>query len=101
MNNNILSYLDCSTSHVTEKDMELLKETPAFLYDFTHASYEYGAFVSVSGAAELEEETRKMLEDGFSEAFINLRKYAEQHGCTILRLDAHGVVIEGLPTFEW
>ena len=96
-----MHYLDCSTTHVDEKDMELLA-CEGYSFGFTAASYEHGAFVSVYVMADEEINTPDELRKyGLSENFIKVYQYAAEQGFTVLRLDADGHKHPELPEGIW
>lgn len=91
-------YMDLSTGHVTQKDMELLDgDTCVIAYP-----YKEGAFVIVPPDLNTELQHRQDIVDaGFSVAFLEMLQYAFDAGVLIVRLDADGDQDESLPTFDW
>lgn len=93
-----LSYLDLSSSHVSEETMRQL-ETASDVRLFagvTVAPYEYGAFVSVPAdlsdidAMEFPDDLKRVLQ------------HARGQGCDIVRLDRDAGVLPDLPRlFDW
>lgn len=97
----IYKYLDVSTAHVTEKDMQLLETRKDFANSnpVSAYNYEHGAFVVIC-----EEVTDRALSDfGYSPSFVKLGRYAREHGCATIRLDCDGDKIESsaLDTNDW
>lgn len=100
----VYRYLDVSTCHVTQKDMELLLvqgERSDGLNVLAYP-YDYGAFIPLSSdpdlVAEFEERAR---ERGYSESFFKLIQYARDNELRMVNLDADGDEIEGLDTHDW
>lgn len=89
----VLNYLDLATGHVSESTMDWLNKAPCVSPAMTIAPYEYGAFVSVPDAplehADLPEDLRDVL------------SFARDNGCVVVRLDADGDAVDGLPWFDW
>lgn len=108
------NFLDCSTSHITLRDMEILmewadREDRAKPSPYTTVGYTYGIFLQVrpDGAAdgsddnERQEYENEARAQDMSEAFFKLQAYARKHQCWWINLDADADTIEGLETFEW
>ncbi len=97
----IYKYLDCSTGHVTEKDMKLLEDSTPDLPMMT-AVYPEGAWVSslhYAEEAEAEEDELKQL--GFSGAFLQVLAFAREKGCKYVCLDRDAEIYDELEQFEW
>jgi hypothetical protein len=95
---NVFSYLDLSTGHVSKKTMEWLNAAlpiESHCHGLTIAPYEYGAFVSVPSKAETIDE-RECPDD-----LKTVLKFAQQKSCSIVRFDRDGETIEDLPYFNW
>lgn len=89
------TYADISTAHITEADAKALKEmvehwNPALI---VYELAEYGWLIYVSQFP--------LLNANISPELQHLLEAARAQGCTFLRLDRDGPVIDGLPTFEW
>jgi hypothetical protein len=92
----ILKYLDASTAHITSEDNALLQQTEipgCYAYPYDH-----GYFISVYPDAPSAQE---MADSGFSESFFKVLEYSRKRGCTVLRLDADGDLIEDLEKHNW
>lgn len=104
-------YADVSTSHVTERDMEILEELadgPNINTDHDLQiyilTYREGAFVRFSPQIfleELDEQGPKMLEKGLSQAFIDIIAEAAKQKIAMVRFDSDGQEVEDAPTFDW
>lgn len=88
----IHQYLDLSTGHLSEDTInDWAKDCPYPVI----AGYDYGLIVSVPGEGYV---------DGESEVPADLRDvlvYARKQGCTMVRFDSDGDVLEELPYFDW
>lgn len=95
--NGIFQYLDCSTIHVTKKDMDLFGgvSAHAILAIYT---YPEGAWVYVVKSDDV---CNKLREIGFSEGFINVMDIAHSKGCYFIRLDCDGTIHDELKQFDW
>lgn len=97
------TYLDASTSHITKEDVEKLEESK---FGSTCAplitTYKEGFFLYAGDRGELHKTLENMTDEGYSEAFTELCRYAFQDlGMDLLRLDADGAVIGHLDVFDW
>lgn len=81
----ILQYLDLSTAHLRETTLN-----PAPHPHYLMAQYPEGAFFYVPDTP---------VDASPDLAFV--LDYAKAMGCTIVRFDADGEVIPGLPVFDW
>jgi hypothetical protein len=90
----IFRVMDLSTAHVTKKTMDALAEGSA---DLTSYGYPEGAFVHLP-TDDLEEELE---ERGLPEDLRKVVKFAMDHDCQWVKLDADGEVCGDLPTYEW
>ncbi|MEX6509193.1 hypothetical protein [Jiella sp. M17.18] len=95
---NILRFLDISTAHLTNGDVELLDSGDDLPID--NMAYEHGWIVST--ATLMDEETRdevatELRTAGFSEAFIAAAIAAGRNECWLLRFEADADVEESLP----
>ena len=90
--------MDCSTMHVTDKDINDLLERD----DCPVCSYKYdcGTFVYVY-QMDIEGNLKTMLEYGFSPEFVNLVKLARENNCRYIQLDCDGTQNSDLPRFNW
>ncbi len=98
----ILSYLDCSTSHLSKQDAEKLNAAPRdkVLYsaDTIIRRYDEGWFITL-----LPEGWPTPDDVLLSADYLILVAYARGRGCSLIRLDADGDVLpeEQLPSFDW
>lgn len=94
-------YVDMSTAHVTQKDMELLESQG----DLGVVAYDYneGVFVYVPPEEDLPTTLGAAQERGLSDSFCKALTYASQQGAYLLRLDADGDMIEDpqLDLHDW
>lgn len=95
--------LTVSSSHITKEDDEKLWGSH---YGVTaaplSASYEGGHLLYAESIEELGETLEGMEKEGYSEAFIELYKYAVQDlGVSMLRIDRDGDEISHLNVFDW
>lgn len=106
----IVKVFEASTSHITQKDDQLLKRENlctvsayeikggGILYGFlVYTSLEENSSIVESGIPD----EAALKAEGFSDAFINLLKLAKKNGCKFLQLDCDGVEYEDLPKFNW
>jgi hypothetical protein len=94
----VLPYLDLSTCHVQQSTMAWLEDAkPGFM---SIANYDYGAFVTVPPTPdELAEDFGHY--DEMPEDLATVLMRAQEMGCYLVRLDADGPTLEGLPTYDW
>jgi hypothetical protein len=86
-----------SSQHITREDgQQLIKADPR---DVLATLYESTGHIIHSDDDEPVEEA--FPPDRFSAAFRALVLHFRALGYTYLRIDAHGPVVAGLPTFEW
>jgi hypothetical protein len=97
-NRNIAKYLDCSTSHVTIEDAEMLNHPSSRL---NATGTEYGWFVWVPPADMLADYIAQIHEEGLSDAFCGVLRYARRHGCDRVLFDRDASDVDELPTFDW
>ncbi len=90
----IYPYLDLSTAHVSRATMDWLNG-PRAGSGLTIAPYEYGAFVSVPGNQGLVADTE------CPEDLKTVLEYARENGCDVVRFDADGRTVDGLPQHDW
>jgi len=93
-------YTDVSTSHVTQKDMELLEKdsrsyggNPVFAYP-----YDEGAFVLVMDSPDYDLDTIRAY--GYSTLFVSLLEKALAQNCYMIRLDSDGEEHDNLETSD-
>lgn len=91
----VFKFLDCSTSHVTPADLNLLITSKVLL----NYPYREGHFVYSAGD-DFQETMKAARAAGFSDGMIKVLEYAHQAGCWWARLDADGTEFEFLPTYE-
>ena len=105
-------YLDISTAHVTERDMDLLtrfavgkkKSNPNGLCPVYPYDYHEGSFVVLPGIgcdADMDELMEELTKFGFSEDFKSVVRVAYTGGADMIRLDCDGEVIKTLKTNDW
>ena len=100
LRNALWNALDLSTSHITERDMDLLNRSwDEFPRTARHA---HGAVLFVSGEA-LEEAERTLRERQHSEALIQIYRMAASLGSRLLLInfDQDAATFAGLPTYDW
>ena len=85
-----------STTHITREDDALLERED--LVNTTYDPYEFGVRVFISNDPAYRLATRL---GGFSVAFQDLIELAHAKGCSWLRLDSDGPVMDNLKTFDW
>lgn len=83
-----------SSSHITKEEMTELEES---IYVDSDAKGEYFVVFSVT-AGENDDATLKSF---CGENAYKLVLFARENGCTHLKLDRDGDVVEGFPTFDW
>jgi hypothetical protein len=88
-------YLDISTGHMADRDMELLKKDdgPLAVYPYTE-----GYWVHVSPDIKNEAALCKL---GFSEGFAKVYLAAKRAGCWFIRFDCDGFMYERFLAYEW
>jgi len=90
-----------STSHITKKDDDQLREegitnsTP----ELCVYNYEFGYLVFVPLNIK-KDDTQKRIKETYSPELVNLLLLAKRNNCTYLKLDRDGTVYD-LPTFNW
>lgn len=102
----VYKYADVSSGHITQKDAELLDIAASFAGRYAGvpliAKYAKGWFLSTRPDWYDEEQwAMDLTELGFSRDFIGLWHEVSKKGCQILRLDADGEQIAGLPLHQW
>lgn len=90
----VYAYLDCSTSHVARETMDALSApTEESACGVFSLAYDCGTFIPVPDdlgeRPDIPADLRHVL------------AHAKASGCTILRLDADGMVHSDLPVFDW
>jgi hypothetical protein len=93
----IYNFMDISTGHLTDGDVELLNQEDL---PFNVMTYEYGWIVSTTSLMSVEsadESIKEMSAAGLSKEFIEAARTAGQRGCWLLRFDADADLEEGLP----
>jgi hypothetical protein len=89
---NVMKYLDCSTGHVSKKTKNWLDWAAGTnVVGQTIGSYEFGFFISVPPTGEFHEDIPADLRQ-----LLDVARGAE---CALLRLDADGDYIDGIPTY--
>jgi len=99
----LLSVLDISTGHITQKDTELLEQNdcPVSGYPYGPKDDAYGHLVHLTNSpGDFEIEMSSAKKYGFSDAFIKVCKVARAKSCDYVRFDRDGAVYD-LPTFDW
>ena len=90
--------MDCSTAHVTNRDInDLLKrdDCPVCSYPYDCGTFVYVCQTDIEGAILL------MKDLGFSQEFINLMRLARENDCKYIRLDCDGMRYKDIPSFDW
>lgn len=91
-------YLDCSTGHITKQTMGLLnKGEESGLLGMTVAPYEYGAFVTVPGFDDPDDECVRTMPNDLAEVLA----FAHSRGCQVVRFDSDGFTYDELPSYDW
>ena len=92
----ICSYLDISTGHLPQEDMDRLckqnEPTGPIAYP-----YDGGCFAYVHDASEF----NTFIRQGYSVQLIEAFKLAQRHECTFIRFDCDGARISELAYFDW
>jgi hypothetical protein len=94
MSDDIRTYLDLSTAHVTEEVMQGIKGVPGVIADLNP----YGAWLWVP---ENVDQRIRETDDEIPPCVLDIWRHARSLGCDYLRLDCDGEVNEALPTYEW
>ena len=100
----IAAFLDLSTRYMTQNDAELLFAliNGDDAGDLVVNAHPHGWFVHVEQDADrLAELSQTLRKVGYSEAFINLLRYARERECWWINFDSGGEDEDGLPTFDW
>jgi len=88
-------FLDASTAYITYEDsLKLLDDPIGFPTRVT--SHDFGWWINVLPIECLEEDGKlqQMKHDGYSDAFINLIKFAARNSCWWINLDCDGDDVE-------
>lgn len=91
----IHKYMDASVKYILAKDAAILEDNynnPVITYGF-----EFGWWLYVP---DPHPENDEMSDHGYSAAFIQLIKVAQEHDCVFIKLDRDGGQIEGLAEQE-
>ena len=90
----VFKYLDCSTAHVTEEEMDALVEcvTPTSSYHDDYGCWMYCIDTVYDDDVSAWREYPNL---------FGIVRYALARGCMYVRLDQDGWEHENLPTFEW
>jgi len=91
-------FLDCSTGHVTERDMDLLKRDDCQIVTY---QFEYGTWVHVLQDKPYEFTYKILKLLGFSVGFIKVYMAARAAGCWFIKLDQDGETYEQFTHYEW
>jgi hypothetical protein len=100
----VWTYVDLSTSHITENDSLRLKraakqKSPT---DLIVREYEEGFFIHVPlGVADNTDTVNHMIANGYSLAMVALFRLAKEQRLGLIRLDRDGTVVEELEHFNW
>ncbi|PRY38510.1 hypothetical protein CLV58_109237 [Spirosoma oryzae] len=100
----IYTYLDCSDSHLTPEDIELIKsimwdenpDPPVLLLAPSTREYNfgYGYFLYSDTDGETPQEM------GISENLHRVMEFAKSLGCNWIKLDPDGLIHEELPQYD-
>ena len=103
--------LDLSTGHIELNDTLILdgyvnrwkeKDMVGVRPPITIHSYDYGYYIPVPDKDHWHKVALKqMREDGASEALVSLIDWCVIRNFALLCFDRDGLVVEGLPKFEW
>lgn len=96
---NVRQVWDLSTAHVTEKDNDHLEFGFPSL-PFRVAPHEYGWVIFLREDFP-DSDADKLLEMGFSGAFVAILRAANNRGFLLINFDRDADVDENLPTFTW
>jgi hypothetical protein len=99
----IVTVLDISTCHVTQKDTELLEQDdcPVTGYPYGPKDDTYGHLVHLNeDAKDFAADMKAAKSYGFSSAFIKICKAAREKHCAYVRFDRDGAMYD-LPSFDW
>jgi hypothetical protein len=103
-----IQVLEASTCHISPRDALLLKECAeneggVTAVNNTLIIHEYteGCDIYVSEEIYDKEYQEALLNDDYSQAFVDLLKLAKKFGCTYLKLDRDGTEYDDLPQFTW
>lgn len=91
----VFTFMDCSTSHVTPHDLDLLCTSEVLL----NYPYREGHWVYCAGDY-FQEMMKEARASGFSEGIIKALEKANREGCWWLRLDADGIEFASLFNYE-
>lgn len=93
----VFKYLDLSTAHVTEPEMEAINERLAAIDEATPRviPHDYGAWVNV-----MEGEDEPALIERYPNLAACLDK-ARERDCKWINFDQDADTHDGLPTFDW
>ena len=98
--------LVCSTNHITREDGQKLDDEfgvrqSGLLHVYEKPGYGWWIYVKTHSLEAKKGKMRLLREDfKFSQAFVNLIRFARRHKCEWIMLDTDGKNIEGLPTFD-
>lgn len=104
----IAKTLVMSTGHVTEQDMNLLKDPESYPYTQIDAGYGFLLYIVTDMVIPVEQSveficdghyTEKLV--AFSRDFRRLLKIAQDNDCQWLHLDCDGNIHEELPVHDW
>ena len=91
-------FLDCSTGHVTERDMGLLAKDDCQLVTY---QFEYGTWVHVLQDKPYGFTPKTLKALGFSDGFIKVYLAAREADCWFIKLDSDGETYEQFEHFDW
>lgn len=99
----VYPFLDLSTGHIEQADSAMLDQMadlPEFDQPVVVIKRTFGWLVRVP-ALEIEATLANCVKQGLSEMFIGVLRYAIQHECWWVHIDADAVIVDALPFEEW
>jgi len=100
----IHQYLDCSISHISSSDNDLLiagidaPDTPFLILGHEHG---YWLNVPTESLNEYLARYQNMIDYGFGEGMLTLYAYASVNQCNWINLDSDGEVLPNRKIYEW
>ena len=102
----VRQYLDVSTAHLTEQDNRMLSQSVEDRDVINMVvplvrEYEYGHWVWVPDAEDIEFYAQSYTSYGLSETFVDVLRYARKNNCDWVNFDRDAEPCEDLPTHDW
>ena len=104
---NFSKVLLISTSNITRRDNEILRDRMSANDDHRVMEYEYGYIVSAwthyneQEPGEIEAFEVYMTKLGFSDHYLKLLRHAAKQDCRWMNIDRDEDVLDGFPEFDW